>query len=197
MKENVFDAEPDVVNKLVPKAGHFLVAFVGINHIKQVVGSKFFKLETKGGDAWKYYCSVRIMTKKGDFTDEFGDEVDKSMKEPCGLHIEMHQLKTKVCKPNRRLTGCTLNFDHGFDVIPDTVEMCIKYGLIIRNGSWFETITGIEPHFKLQGKVKVVNHLKNTEELLYLLLNEVSSRIEARTITTVLDVANEEENNGI
>lgn len=95
--------------------------------------------------------------------------------------------KTKVCKPDRRVGFYTLNYTTGIDVIADTVETAIKYGIIQQGGAWFtfvdidtgETMLDEEGEIlKVQGKANLIQLLKNTPELLQQIRNNLQIIIE-------------------
>lgn len=160
----------DFVNKLVPKASKHNTTFVGINHVKQVIGSTYYKLHTMGGDAWKYYCSCRIMFKKGAFITQNGDELTNNAENPEGNIVEMHQLKTKFCRPTRRLSRYSLNYVDAICIEIDTLRVALEYDLIHQGGSWFE-IPGVEE--KIQGKANVIQFLKDNKDV----FNEIYDKV--------------------
>ena len=49
---------------------------------------------------------------------------------PAGHIIEMYVLKTKTCKWDRKLSSFTLNYDRGVDILQDTIDMGVYFGLI-------------------------------------------------------------------
>ncbi len=92
--------------------------------------------------------------------------------------------KTKVCKPDRRVGFYTLRYDTGIDVIADTVEVALKYGIINQAGAWFtfidldtgEIISDDEgEQIKLQGKPNLIEYLEDNQYL----LDEINNKIKA------------------
>ena len=96
----------------------------------------------------------------------------------------MNIAKTKICKPDRRVGFYTLRYDTGVDVIADTVETALKYGIIQQSGAWFNFIdldTGEiitdenDDIIKIQGKVNLFDYLRETPTM----LEEISTKISA------------------
>ena len=70
------------------------------------------------------------MFKRGDFFDD-NDELLKSTAEsPAGNMVEIAVLKTKTCRWDRKLSYYSLNYTKGIDVLKDTIDMAIYFGLI-------------------------------------------------------------------
>lgn len=147
---------------------------IGINQVRDDMNSRFNAVTTPGGKGWKHMCSVRMMFRKGSFVDEWGDEIKRSSESPYGNQVQIDIAKTKVFKPDRRIGFYTLNYYNGVDVIQDTIELALKYDIIIKGGSWF-TFRDIETGelindkdgemLKLQGRASVVKEFQNNDEL--------------------------------
>lgn len=143
---------------------------IGINQMRDNLDPRSFESRiTTGGKAWKHNCSMRLMFQKGSFIDAAGNEVKRGYDTPEGNLVQIDLVKTKVCKPNRRSGFYTLSYFNGVDTIADLVATGIQYGLIQQSGSWFvfvdENGVVIDDEsgeaIKLQGKVKVIEYLKD------------------------------------
>ena len=110
---------------------------IGINQIRDNMSSPYGGVTTPGGKAWKHNASVRIMFRKGDFVDEFGDPIKRSSEAPAGNRVQMDIVKTKAFKPNRRLGYYTLSYSTGIDTVGDMFDLALANNLIIKGGSWF------------------------------------------------------------
>jgi recombination protein RecA len=159
---------------------------IGINQMREDINSPYGGTITTGGKGWKHNCSVRLMFQKGAYIDERGNELRRSAESPAGNLVMIHIAKTKVCKPDRRVGFYTLNYDNGIDIIADTVEVALKYGIIQQAGAWFSIIdieTGeiMEDDtgelIKLQGKPNVIEYLKENEYLFTEIYNKIKSLI--------------------
>ena len=159
---------------------------IGINQMREDINSPYGGMITTGGKGWKHNCSVRLMFQKGAYIDERGNELRRSAESPAGNLVMINIVKTKVCKPDRRVGFYTLKYDSGIDIIADTVEVALKYGIIQQAGSWFnfvdidtgEIIADDEGEvIKLQGKPNVIEYLEDNQYLLEEITNKINSKI--------------------
>lgn len=155
---------------------------IGINQMREDMKSTYGGMTTTGGKGWKHNCSLRLMFQKGSFIDESCNEIKRSSESPAGNFVSINIAKTKICKPDRRIGFYTLNYTYGIDVLNDTVELAIKYGIINKAGAWFtfvdietgEFITDDEDEIiKLQGKANVLEYLQENEHL----FEEISTKL--------------------
>ena len=142
---------------------------IGINQMREVIGSQFPMQTTPGGKAWKHCCAVRMQFSRGKFIDEKGNELTRGAENPAGNIVMMSMTKNKTCPPNRRVGQYRLNYADGIDYLKDLVDMAIYYDIIDKRGAWFD-ITDIETgeilESKIQGQANVYSLLENDEELL-------------------------------
>ncbi len=159
---------------------------IGINQMREDINNPYGGTITTGGKGWKHNCSVRLMFQKGVYIDERGNELRRSAESPAGNLVMINIAKTKVCKPDRRVGFYTLRYDSGIDIITDTVEVALKYGIIQQAGAWFNFVdieTGeiMEDDtgelIKLQGKPSVIEYLKENEYLFTEIYNKIKSLI--------------------
>ena len=155
---------------------------IGINQMREDMKSTYGGMTTTGGRGWKHNCSLRLMFQKGSFIDESCNEIKRSSESPAGNLVSINIAKTKICKPDRRIGFYTLNYTYGIDVLNDTVELAIKYGIINKAGAWFtfvdietgEFITDDEDEIiKLQGKANVLEYLQENKHL----FEEISTKL--------------------
>lgn len=104
--------------------------FIGINGLYENVSGYGDPLQSGGGKQWKRTCMVRLRVKKGPFFDEEGNDLKSSAENPAGNLIQIFVEKTKVCKWDRKLGFTSLNYSSGIDLIQDTVECALYFGLI-------------------------------------------------------------------
>ena len=153
---------------------------IGINQMREVIGSQFPMQTTPGGKAWKHCCSVRLQFSRGQFIDAKGNTLTRSAENPAGNIVLMSMTKNKTCPPTRRTGSYTLNYATGINYIMDFVDVAIKYGIIEQKGAWF-TIIDIESgevlRDKLQGQSKVFELLDTDMELLSRLEKMVDNKI--------------------
>ena len=150
-------------------------SLIGINQVREDFDNPYNIYSTPGGRAWKHLCALRLFFKRGSYLDENNEEQTNSFAEPKGNMVDITVVKTKVCKPDRRLGQYTLKYDAGVDILSDTVFMAIKNNYIVQGGSWYSLIdpgTGeiLEDSegnlLKFQGKTKLLEYLR-TDEVIF------------------------------
>lgn len=105
--------------------------FIGINGVTENLTQYGEKEQTPGGRTWKRACMVRVKAKRGDFFDDSGEVIaKKDAQSPAGHIIEMYVYKTKVCRWDRKLGRCHLNYVRGIDILQDTIDTAVLLGLI-------------------------------------------------------------------
>lgn len=120
---------------------------------------------TPGGNAMKYYASIRIDIRKiGQLKDNAGDVI--------GNRCKVKIIKNKVAPPFK-----TCEFDilygKGIDNYGELVDIACDFGVLLKKGSWFaygeENIA--------QGRGAAVEVLKNNKELFDVIKSEVLSKM--------------------
>lgn len=172
--------------KITPYLTKYRTTLIMINQIREDLSNPYNTVSTPGGKALKHLYSLRLRFKKDSLLDENNKELPSRAENPAGNIVQVEIVKTKVCKPNRRLGYYTLNYTNGIDVIADTVTMALKYNYIIQAGSWFtfmdpetgEVITDMDGNdLKFQGMSKLLEFLRDDdlmiEELSNLILNKL------------------------
>ncbi len=147
---------------------------IGINQMREDMKSTWGGLVTTGGLAWKHNCSLRLMFKKGAYLDGSNNEIARTAENPHGNLVQVHIVKTKVCKPDRRIGFYTLNYYRGIDKMYDLVDTAIQYEIILKTGSWFKVFdkeTGeikkiTETATKVQGISNLIEQLEKNKSLL-------------------------------
>jgi recombination protein RecA len=107
---------------------------------------------TTGGNALKFYASVRIDIRKKE-TLKDGDQ-------PIGNLVKVKIVKNKVAPPFRR-AEFEITFGEGISKIGEIVDLGVEHDIIKKSGSWFsygDTKLG-------QGRDATKNLLKDNPEL--------------------------------
>ncbi len=101
-----------------------------INQIRMKIGVMFGNPETTtGGNALKFYASVRIEVRKTE-TIEKGDE------EAVGNKVRVKIVKNKVAPPFRKVE-VEIIFGKGISYTGSLIDAAVKYGIVEKRGSWY------------------------------------------------------------
>lgn len=172
-------------SKILPYLVQNECAFIGINQIREDLSSMYNTISTPGGRAWKHACSLRLRFKKDTLLDENNGELSSRAENPAGNKVQIEVVKTKVCKPDRKLGYYTLNYTTGIDAVNDTITVATQYGLLQKEGSWFtflnEDKTPMEDDegkiIKMQGQGRVNIFLNDHPEVFEQLKDRVQKEM--------------------
>ena len=160
-------------SKILPYLTVNQCAFIGINQIREDLSSMYSTISTPGGKGWKHACSLRIRFRKDTLLDMNNKELSSRAENPAGNRVGMEIIKTKVCKPNRRLGYYTLNYTEGIDTLYDMINVALYYNIIGTAGAWYRVLNedgtimvdmdGKEINF--QGMVNFIKYLQEHNEI--------------------------------
>lgn len=142
---------------------------IGINQIRDNLASMYGGISTPGGKAWKHCCAVRMQFSRGKFTDEKGNELNKSADAPAGNIVLMSMTKNKTCPPSRRTGFYTLSYIDGIDYLKDLIDVAIRIDVIQKSGAWFDIVDtelGDIIKGKLHGQPAVREFLEENQDVL-------------------------------
>lgn len=156
------DSVMGVQARLMSQALRKLTAIVGkskcivvfINQIRMKIGVMFGNPETTtGGNALKFYSSIRLEIRRIESIDGKGDE------EAIGNRVRVKIVKNKVAPPFRKVE-LDIYFGKGVSASASILDSAVKHGIIDKRGAWYtrgEEKVG-------QGKENVVNFIENNPE---------------------------------
>lgn len=137
-----------------------------INQLREKIGVMFGNPETTtGGNALKFYASVRIDIRKSGSPIKVGEEA-------VGSRVKVKVVKNKVAPPFRQ-AEFDIMYGEGVSKIGEILDLGVDYDIIKKSGSWFsygDTKLG-------QGRDAVKELLKDNIELVEELSQKITDAI--------------------
>ena len=156
------------LRKLTSSISKTKTVCIFINQLRDKIGVVYGNPETTtGGNALKFYASVRIDIRRM--------SVIKDGEDQLGTRTKVKVVKNKVAPPFKR-AEFDIMFGEGISKIGEIVDLGVDYGVVKKAGSWFsygDRKIG-------QGRDAVKELLKNDEEL----RNEIEAKVREAMKTT-------------
>ncbi len=170
------DKQMGLQARLMSKALRKLTSIVGktnttvifINQLRQKIGVMYGNPETTtGGNALKYYSSVRLDIRR--------IETLKKDDKEFGNRVRVKVVKNKVAPPFRT-AEFDIIFGKGISKTGCIVDMAVTFNIVNKAGAWFSY--GEE---KLgQGRDKAIDYMQNNPEILKEVENKVREKLAER-----------------
>lgn len=159
--------------KMVSLLTRYDCSMIFINQIRDNMDNPYV-IKTPGGQAPKFYSSLRIYFRIGQPVDFLGNELPQSTENPAGYIINAKLVKQKSAPFDRKNGTYYLMCQSGLRPDFDYAQLAVKkYGIIRKGGAWFtvtDPYTGevVEDErgalVKLNGMAKVYDYLQNHSE---------------------------------
>ncbi len=102
---------------------------VFINQLRMKIGVMFGNPEvTAGGNALKYYASVRM--------DIRGSEQIKDGDVSIGKHVKVKVVKNKIAAPFK-VAEFDIMFNEGISTAGDLIDLAVKHNMVEKAGAWY------------------------------------------------------------
>ncbi len=156
------DQQMGLQARLMSKALRKLTGIIGktnttvifINQLRQKIGVMYGNPETTtGGNALKYYASVRLEIKRVEGLKGDGEDI--------GNHVRVRILKNKVAPPFRT-AEFDIIFGKGICKIGNILDVAVDLDIVKKAGSWFS----FNEEKLGQGRDKAKEFLSNNPEIL-------------------------------
>ncbi len=153
------------LRKLAGSASKSNCCIFFINQIRMKIGVMFGSPETTtGGNALKFYASVRLDIRRGS-PIKLKDEI-------VGNETKIKVVKNKVAPPFR-VASFDIMYGLGVCKAGESIDLGVEHGIIEKSGSWYS----YEGNKIGQGKENVRNYLKENPSILEELIKRIKSKI--------------------
>lgn len=167
------------MRKIVAILTRYKCTLILINQVRDNMDNPY-TMNTPGGKAIKFYCSLRMAFRLGNPVDFLGNELPQKTENPSGYLVEAKLVKQKTAPFDRKNATYFLMCQSGIRPDYDYAKLALdKYGIIKKGGAWFticdpytkeaiEVADPINPEkkkpVKVNGMSKVYEYLESNPE---------------------------------
>lgn len=155
------------LRKLTATIGKSNCIIVFINQIRMKIGVMFGNPETTtGGNALKFYSSVRLEIRRIESIDS------KASEDAVGNRVRVKVVKNKVAPPFRKVE-LDIYFGKGISRAASLLDSAVKHGFIDKKGAWYtcgEEKVG-------QGKENATAYMEQNPEFANMIENKIREKI--------------------
>lgn len=142
------------MRKLTPIASKENCTILFINQLRANIGGYGASEVTTGGNALKYYASVRV-----EIRAPKGNLINVGTEDPTGVRAKAKVTKNK-CAPPHKTAEFDIMFGSGISQESSTLEAAIMCGIVDKKGAWF-----VYKDTKLQGRDNFAQFLKKNPDV--------------------------------
>lgn len=157
------------LRKLTATISRTKCTVIFINQLREKIGVMFGNPETTtGGNALKFYASVRIDIRKSGSPIKVGEDA-------VGNRVKVKIVKNKVAPPFKN-TEFDIMYGEGISKVGEILDLGVEFDIVKKSGSWFsygDTKLG-------QGRDAVKELLKDNPELLEELAEKIKVAIKEK-----------------
>lgn len=171
--------------KVLPLLTRYETTLIFINQIRDNMENPYV-VKTPGGNAPKFFASLRVQYQIGKPIDFLGNELPASAENPAGYIINARIAKQKSAPFDRKLASYYLMANSGIRVDMDYAQLALKrYGIILKSGGWFSFVDPVTGELleldgkpvKVNGMAKVYEYLQNNPEYFSSLRSYIDKQI--------------------
>ena len=157
------------LRKLTPAISRSKTCCIFTNQMREKIGVMFGNPETTpGGNAMKYYCSVRLDIRRV-------TAIKDASGESIGARTRVKVVKNKLAPPFK-VAEFDINWNEGISRIGSILDVACDMGLIEKRGSWFS----FENEQLAQGREAVKAYLTEHPEVTDRIYGKIKERIAER-----------------
>ena len=149
---------------------------VGISQIRATMATMGKKSKPQGGNAWKFYSSVRLELRRvqNEKAKEFNALTHTSDQRVVGGIIKVTAVKCKMSRNQGREEIFYIRWGEGIDNVRSTLEVAIAHGIVKKGGAgWMSWQTCPAGPLKLQGTEKFRKHFMDNADDYAMLQDQV------------------------
>ncbi len=157
------------LRKLTPAISRSKTCCIFTNQMREKIGVMFGNPETTpGGNAMKYYCSVRLDIRRV-------TAIKDASGESIGARTRVKVVKNKLAPPFK-VAEFDINWNEGISRIGSILDVACDMGLIEKRGSWFS----FENEQLAQGREAVKTYLSEHPEMTDKIYQKIKEKIAER-----------------
>lgn len=158
--------------KIIPLLTRYNTTLLVINQTRDNLNNPYVQ-NTPGGQALKFYCSLRMEFKLDSPVDFLGNALPQKSENPAGYIVTARIVKQKTAPYDRKNGSYYLMAQSGIRLDMDYAQLAIKhYGIIKQAGAWYTICDPVtsEPMevgdkiVKVNGMAAVFEYLQNNPE---------------------------------